>query len=350
MKADFCAYKSCHSNTYYSIMSSPKTVKLKIKKKKKIELVGDNSLSVTKPLLKWVGGKTQIINELVGYFPKCINNYHEIFLGGGSVLLAFLTLVRSGQIMLKGKVYASDLNGVLINFYKNVQSNKDELYNEVSKLVAEYTGCSGDVINREPKSIDEAKTSRESYYYWIRKTYNELVKGSESDSPKVSAMFLFLNKTCFRGVYRVGPNGFNVPFGHYKTVPTVLNWEHLVEMSSLIKDVVFQHLDFENSLKKVVIGDFAYLDPPYAPETKTSFVGYTKDGFTLESHKNLFEMLIDMRKKAIMFVMSNAKVELVDSSFTSDLFKIKDIECRRAIHSKKPDSKTMEVIVSSLTI
>ena len=318
----------------------------KIKIKIKIKLVDSSPTTIEKPLLKWVGGKTQIISDLMKRFPKTVNNYHEIFLGGGSVLLSFLSYVKNGDIILNGKVYASDLNKNLIDLYKHIQSNKDELFKEVTNLVTEYSGLSGVIINRKPTNLDEAKTSRESYYYWIRKSYNELVKKGDS-SPKVSAMFLFINKTCFRGVYRVGPNGFNVPFGHYKTVPTVLDKEHLDTISELIKDVIFQNLDFNDSLKKVSKGDLVYLDPPYAPETKTSFVGYTKDGFALDNHKILFESLNNLHKRKVMFVMSNAKVELVTSYFPSSKFNIIDIECRRAIHSKKPDSKTTEVIVSS---
>jgi DNA adenine methylase len=156
---------------------------------------------------------------------------------------------------------------------------------------------------------------------------------------------MFLNKTCFRGMYREGPNGFNVPYGHYKTTPTIVTKVDLDSVSYLIKNVEFIHNDFRDSIKKVKVGDFVYLDPPYAPENETSFVGYTLDGFTLESHNKLFHEIVKLDGKKIKFLMSNARVELVLNYF-------KDYECtnivaRRAINSKKPDATTMEVLINN---
>ena len=154
---------------------------------------------------------------------------------------------------------------------------------------------------------------------------------------------MFLNKTCFRGMYREGPNGYNVPYGHYKKTPTIISEVDLNYMSDLIKDVEFIHSDFCHSIENIKAGDFAYLDPPYAPENETSFVGYTKDGFSLETHKKLFSEIQKLNKKNIKFVMSNAKVDLVMDSFGG--YKYEDIIARRAINSKKPGSTTMEVII-----
>jgi DNA adenine methylase len=157
-------------------------------------------------------------------------------------------------------------------------------------------------------------------------------------------MFMFLNKTCFRGVYREGPNGFNVPYGHYKTTPTLMSLDELMGVSELIRNVEFRQCDFREAFKNVGKGDFVYLDPPYAPETKTSFVGYTKDGFGLKDHEDLFELT---KNSGADFVMSNAKVDLVTEVFSD--YNIKELQARRAIHSKKPDSTTTEVLVSSST-
>ena len=154
-----------------------------------------------------------------------------------------------------------------------------------------------------------------------------------------SAMFLFLNKTCFRGVYREGPNGFNVPWGHYKKAPSC---SELTEVSKLIKDVQFRQCDFRQAFKNVRKGDFIYLDPPYAPETKSSFVGYTKDGFGKEDHEDLFNLI---KGSSATFVMSNAKVEMVTEAFSE--YNIKDVKARRAINSKDPSSTTTEVVVYS---
>ena len=140
--------------------------------------------------------------------------------------------------------------------------------------------------------MDDAKTSRESYYYWIRKQFNE----AKEDSCRLSSMFLFLNKTCFRGIYRESSNGFNVPYGHYKNVPEIITKTELDKISELIKDVKFSCTDFSESLKKVSNNDFVYLDPPYAPENKTSFVNYVKDGFDLKKHEELFSLVKKLRK------------------------------------------------------
>ena len=141
-----------------------------------------------KPFLKWVGGKTQILDQVMTLFPKEIKDYHEPFLGGGSVLLAFLTAVKSGSIKLTGKVYASDLNTNLIGLYKNVQSNPDALTAEVKKLTDEFAKCTGSTVNRKPTTLQEAE-SPESYYYWIRKRFNAL-PAQERGSAAASAMFL----------------------------------------------------------------------------------------------------------------------------------------------------------------
>jgi DNA adenine methylase len=116
-----------------------------------------------KPCLKWVGGKTQILNEIMSEFPREMNNYYELFLGGGSVLLALLTLVRCGKITVKGKIYAYDANDALINVYKNIQANKDTLYDYLTKYMREYDGIRGDTINRNPTNFVEAVTSKERY-------------------------------------------------------------------------------------------------------------------------------------------------------------------------------------------
>jgi len=130
-----------------------------------------------------------------------------------------------------------------------------------------------------------------------------------------SALFMFLNKTGFRGMYREGPNGYNVPYGHYKKTPTIITKNDIDYISDLIKDVVFLQSDFNISIKNIQPGDFVYLDPPYAPETKNSFVGYTANGFNLETHNKLFNEIKKLEEKNIKFIMNNAKVELIMNNF-----------------------------------
>tara|TARA_B000000437_G_C11685509_1_gene320791 strand:- start:870 stop:1769 length:900 start_codon:yes stop_codon:yes gene_type:complete len=290
-----------------------------------------------KPFLKWVGGKTQIINDIISKLPKQINNYHELFLGGGSVLFAVLSLQKQNKIIIKNKIYAYDININLINMYKNIQNNKDKLYNILKSYFKEYDNITGNIINRNPQTINDAKTSKESYYYWIRKKYNNIDK----DSIECSALFIFINKICFRGMYREGPNGFNVPYGHYKKTPSLISETEINYISELIKNVEFKHCNFIDSIKNVKEGDFVYLDPPYAPENSKSFVKYVEDGFNLKTHELLF---IEIKKlKNIKFIMSNAKVDIVINSFKD--YNCDEITARRAINSKNPGSTTTEVII-----
>ncbi len=293
-----------------------------------------------KPLIKWVGGKTQIIDQVLGEFPQNIENYHELFLGGGSVLLGLLEYIKNDKIKVSGSIYAYDFNETLINMYKNIQKTPELLFNEIEKLIKDYNQITEQNGNKKPKNIDESKESQESYYYWIRQSFNKMNQ-LEKNSNLGSACFIFMNKTCFRGLYREGPNGFNVPFGNYKK-PEIINKSHLNEISELIKNVNFIHSSFEESFKNIQNDDFVYLDPPYAPENDKSFVNYTSSGFTMEQHLNLFKL-----SKKFKFVMSNANVDMVKDEYTDKKYYIKIISCKRTINSKNPDSKTTEVLIKS---
>ena len=304
------------------------------------------SIPIPKPILKWVGGKTQILDKLLPYFPTEINNYREIFLGGGSVLFAFLTYVKNGIIKIHGNIYAYDLNEPLIYIYKNIQSNHNDLYDVLQELINELNSCGNGAINRKPTTIKEAKESKENYYYWIRSQYNKL-SCNDKKTIKGTAMFIFLNKTCFRGIFRVGPNGFNVPYGHYNN-PEIINKVHLQEIHELIQNVIFESCDFNTSLNNVETNDFVYLDPPYAPETSTSFVGYTENGFDVDNHNKLFELIHQITQANAKIMLSNADVTLVRDSFSNkEKYNISSILCKRAINSKNPQAKAKEVIIKN---
>ena len=301
---------------------------------------------IHKPIIKWVGGKTQIITTLLEEFPKEIKNYHEIFLGGGSVLLGVLSYIKSGEIRIHGNVFAYDLNEPLIYLYKNIQLYHDDLYHQVETVIREFKECTGDSVNRHAKDIDEAKQSQENYYYWTRKVYNSLTLERQK-TIYGSALFLFLNKTCFRGVFRVGPNGFNVPFGHYDN-PEILNKKHLDDLQSLIKDVIFEVQDFSSSIVSASEGDFVYLDPPYAPEKEKSFVGYTLNGFNATQHALLFDLChTSLTRKNVNMMMSNSDVQLTRDAFVSSEYSIVSLSCKRSINSKKPGSKAKEIVVKN---
>jgi len=297
-----------------------------------------------KPLLKWIGGKTQIIDKIMDQYPSEINNYHEIFIGGGSVLFALLTYIKEGRIRIRNNIYASDLNKVLIYVYKNIQSRPNELYNAITILKEKYNSLQDEhnLVNINP-DIERDVNCKESYYYWIRKRYNNMTEDNKI-SIEGSAIFIFLNKTGFRGLYRMSRNGYNVPYGNYKN-PEIINEDHLMAVHNLIQNVIFTCKNYVEALNNVLENDFIYMDPPYCKETAISFVGYNNGGFKDEEHNILFEKCKEMNRMNIKWMMSNADVKQVKDSFIEDIYKKTIIECKRSINPKKPESKTNEVII-----
>jgi len=299
---------------------------------------------IPRPLLKWVGGKGQIIDKLIKQIPKKMNNYHEIFVGGGSFLIMVLWAKEKEYITIDGDIHIYDLNNALIETYKNIKNNKDKLFKKIKQIESEFNSCEieGDV-KRKPVNKEDGLSSKESYYYWIRKEYNDLKDKSTIES---SAYFIFLNKTGFRGMYREGPNGYNIPYGNYKN-PKIIDKDELYYISDLIKDVNFHISDFSKSLENVKGEDnFIYFDPPYAPENDKSFVGYTKDGFDIKQHELLFNLTKKISEKN-MIMMSNANVKLIRDNLSPDYYKYEVVCCRRAINSKNPGAKTEEVIITN---
>ncbi len=300
----------------------------------------NNENNNIKPIIKWIGGKTQIIDDIIKLFPKKINNYHELFLGGGSVLFELLQFIKKNEICLNGTINAYDVNETLINMYVNIKNNPNNILDEIEKIINEFNLIDTNIVNRKPNSSDEAKTSKESYYYWIRQQFNKLTQ-IEKNTCIGTAYFIFLNKTCFRGMYREGPNGFNVPYGNYKK-PEIVNRKHLMDVSNLIQNVNFICSDFEHSFESVLIDDFIYLDPPYAPIKNNSFVGYVANGFGTAKHELLFELC-----KKHNFLMSNSDSDFVKKNFTDKKFSIQTILCKRTINSKKPSDKINEILIKS---
>ena len=145
-------------------------------------------INIPKPILKWVGGKTQIIDKLIMDFPVKINNYREIFLGGGSVLLTLLSYIKNGIIKVENNIYAYDLNEPLIYLYKNIQMYHNELYDILQTIIKDFNECGDGKINRKSINITEAKIAKENYYYWIRNEYNKL---TDKKNILCSAMFIF---------------------------------------------------------------------------------------------------------------------------------------------------------------
>lgn len=269
-----------------------------------------------KPLLKWVGGKSQLLNHILPLFPRHIKTYHEPFVGGGAVLLAML----SDPTIHVERVCASDNNSNLIEFYRDIQTNPIGLHEEIDRVVSAY----------------DQSTGKEAYYYEKRERYRRL-----SPCLEKSALLYFLNKSCFRGLYREGKNGFNVAYGHdYNTKPVCPPLRDMCAMSALLQCVEFRSCDFSEALGRVKDGDFVYADPPYAKETGTSFTQYNTNGFDQGA---FFTALRGCKN----FVMSNANVQCVRDAFSD--CNITSIEAQRKIHSKKPQTYTLELLVQKYT-
>jgi DNA adenine methylase len=220
----------------------------------------------------------------------------------------------------------------------------------VSELQTAYAAtpplAEGATPDRDPIDAVAATTSQEATYYWTRKRFNAL-PATERTGPAAAALFYFLNRTCFRGVYREGPRGFNVPFGHYKATQ-ILDAEHVRAVSAALveADVQFSVADF--SVPLAAAGgpqDHVYLDPPYLPVTATSFTGYTADGFDAAQHEALFAAARAAGARGATFLLSNADAPVLTTAFPAPAYWTSKVSARRAIHSKDPGATAMEVLI-----
>ena len=304
-----------------------------------------------KPPFKWVGGKTQLLNRILPRLPTTVEgDYVEPFIGGGSVLLAVLSMRRVGDITIKGKVRAADANETLIAAFRLLQTDDGEKLAALHARLVHYFGtfdglpvAEKKTANRTPLHEGEARSSRESYYYWVRGRFNAEPKRTVESV----AMFWFMNKTCFRGVYREGPRGLNVPYGNPSVTPDVMSLHELRDLSALLRDVEFTCGDFGPVLDRTKKGDVAFLDPPYYPLNATSFVKYNVDGFDEPTHERLFAAVGLLREKSVDLVMCNASVPRVHALFAPPEYDVVEVVARRAIHSKNPEATATEVIVAN---
>lgn len=308
------------------------------------------------PCIKWVGGKTQIINTIMNNFPKVIRNYHEPFIGGGSVLIELLEGIDNTSIVLNGDIFISDINAKLINVYNTIKTECDKLMEELNILIEQFQQAKEVKYAARYKFSSANKTiqeiiveGRKPLYYYFRELFNS----ANTTGVKQAALFIFLNKTCFRGLYREGKNGFNTPYGNYKN-PTIYSTENLRRLSYLFNKYKvtftvssFADLSIIPATKSNNDGnvDFVYLDPPYYPISDASFVSYSESGFGQEEHNKLLEFCNNLHKNKIKFLHSNS-----DCKFNNDNYKqfnIQKIKCKRSINSKNPGSTINEVLIAN---
>jgi len=275
------------------------------------------SASKASPFLKWAGGKARLLAQFEKLFPESWKAYHEPFLGGGAV---FFRLTATGRVQ-QGSL--SDINEGLVECYEMVRDQVDDVIEALRE-------------HEEAHSDD--------YYYQVRGISSESL-----DAPQRAARMIYLNKTCYNGLYRVNSRGkFNVPVGSYVN-PTVCDEANLRSASKALENTDICVASFSTVVDRAEEGDFVYLDPPYVPVSKTAnFTSYSKGGFTEEDQKNLAATFAELHDKGCKVMLSNSDSPLVRALYSDSRWRIEEVFARRNINSKgtKRGSITELVVLS----
>ena len=279
----------------------------------------NQALVAPKPFVKWAGGKRQLISVLNEKLPETFGTYFEPFLGGGALLFHILTRVNNQKCSI------SDLNSDLVLSYITIRD-------KIHDLIA--------MLKEHEKNY---RKDSKSYYYAIREENpkNQLEKTSR---------LLFLNRTCFNGLYRVNSKGkFNVPLGSY-TNPNIVNEENLLSVSAILQSrVSIKCRDFEAVLGDVKKGDLVYFDPPYQPVSKTSsFTSYTSRDFTYDDLARLGKLCSKLDSKGCKVLLSNSDSKKVAELFSDKPWRITKIPAKRSINSdSKKRSGHFELLIKN---
>ena len=273
-----------------------------------------------KPFVKWAGGKSQLLNEIRLKYPKNIEKYCEPFVGGGAVLFDILETYNPKEVLI------NDINKELINTYCQIKNN----VKDVIKVLKKWQSIYNDISEEERQKIYNIK----------RANYNKLIFNCDDKDLIVKAsLFIFLNKTCFNGLYRVNSEGlYNVPKGKYKK-PVICDETNLVRISELLKNVEITCGDFEKCEKFIDSNTFVYIDPPYRPLTTTSsFTSYSKEQFDDSDQVRLGKFIDRLNDKGAKIVLSNSDPKNINKkdNFFDDLYQnynIKRIDAKRMINS-----------------
>lgn len=297
-----------------------------------------------KPIVKWLGGKRLLLPELRKRYPRglgdTITTYVEPFVGGGAVLLDVLSNYKMDE------VYISDANASLVNMYMAVRDCPDRLVSILEKKENIY------------HPITQEK--RNPMYYDARVRYNEvLMEGFDMPSVDVAALFIFLNKTCFNGLYRINKKGlFNASVGFYRA-PAICESDNMFKVSNLLQGVNIIHRDYKLIMDDVNEYTFAYFDPPYRPTSEGhDFASYTRSGFNDDDQIELADMLYKIDKIGGKFMMSNSDPRSggVDDDFFDELyssFNIERVDSHRGMRGFDKDSNKIctvsEILVTNYT-
>jgi len=270
---------------------------------------------MARPVLKWVGGKRRLIEQITSLFPEdySIRAYHEPFFGGGAL---FFHLEPS-----RGSI--NDVNKRLMNFYRVLKEQPRELMDEASQYI-----------------YDKAE------YYNLRTRFNEEQLTDVEDA----AILLYLNKTGYNGLYRVNSKGkYNVPFGRYKN-PRIVDEERIMTASKLLENISIHSERFYSVKKQAEKGDMVYFDPPYLPVSETSdFTAYSKSGFGYKDHVLLKDTCLDLDERGVYFVQSNSYVKPILELYENNGFRIEIVQMNRAINSKTSKrGEVNEILVTNI--
>ena len=268
-----------------------------------------------KPFLKWAGGKRQLVGEILERIPHTFENYIEPFLGGGAVLFA----------LQPKRALINDINASLIHTYKTIASDPQEFISKINELDSRI-----------------AEGGKE-YYYLIRDLYNSKLMREEFDL-ELAALFVFLNKHCFNGLYRVNAKGlFNVPYNNSKK--SSIDENVILEVSEYLKDLTICLGDFEEACKDAKEGDFIFLDSPYAPLNPSSFESYTKEGFDIESHIRLAKLFDNLTKRGCFCMLTNHNTEFINDLYGNKGYKMDVVSVKRMINSDATKRTGEEIII-----
>lgn len=288
------------------------------------------------PFVKWVGGKSQLLEEIREKYPSKIEKYCEPFVGGGAVLFDVLNTFHTKEVLI------NDINEELINTYSQIKNNCERMIFQLSEI----------------QSIYKNHTTEENkdFFYTKRTRYNELkVNGNESDNLEKAVLFIFLNKTCFNGLYRVNSKGlFNVPFNNAKN-PLLCDEENLRSCSKLLQNVEMKVGDYKECKYFIDDKTFVYIDPPYRPLTQTAaFTSYSENGFTDKEQIELRNFITEISNKGTKVLVSNSDPKNSDENddFFDKLysnFEIERVSASRMINSNaKKRGAISELLISNI--
>ncbi len=267
------------------------------------------------PFVKWAGGKRQLLSQIKERMPEKYNHYYEPFVGGGAVVFE----------LQPENALINDINKALINSYRQICHAPDAFLKAVNKL------------------DEEMWEDGKKYYYNLREHYNDKLMKAEYDV-ELAALFVFINKHCFNGLYRVNGKGlFNVPYNNSRRVSVDEN--AIWEISEYLKKITIMDGDFEPACKDAGKGDFIFIDSPYAPLNPTSFESYTKEGFDIESHKRLAEFYDELTARGCYCMLTNHNTELINALYGKKGYRIDVVSVKRMINSDASNRVGEEVII-----